>query len=50
MAWSMKPGSQQQGQYSIPYIELGSGVAFSCQPGRELELELELELEVDELY
>jgi hypothetical protein len=44
MARSMKPGSQQQGQYNTPSIQPGSD-GFSCQAlGLELELELELDV------
>ena len=42
MARSMKPGSQQKGQYNMPFIQPGSGDGFSCQalgPDPELEVE-----------
>jgi hypothetical protein len=49
IARRMKPGSQQQGQYSTPSIQPGSGDDFLCQAlGRKLDAELELELESDD--
>jgi hypothetical protein len=44
IAPSINPGSQQQGQYSIPSLQLGSRDGFSCQA-----LSLELVTEGNEL-
>jgi hypothetical protein len=48
MARRIKPGSQQQGQYSNPSIHLGSADDFSCQAlGREAEEKEEPDYELD---
>jgi hypothetical protein len=48
IARRIKPGSQQQGQYSNPSIHPGSADDFSCQAlGREAEEEEEPDYELD---
>jgi hypothetical protein len=44
----INPGSQQQGQYSIPSLQLGSRGGFSCQ-ALPLELVKEEWNELDEV-